>query len=130
MGFAISLSGTAYCTMEAIDQRQYLCQQAAAFRQSSMEDTMPKQWRMFAGITRQVVISDETHQLLRAVAEREKKYLGELADEILRSVLTQRLTQARTAHSTHGNGYRTESIPPQAPGEPGAGRHLFGADPS
>jgi hypothetical protein len=43
---------------------------------------------MFAGITRQVVISDETHQLLRAAAQREQKYIGELADEILRRVLT------------------------------------------
>ena len=49
---------------------------------------MPKRGKMFAGITRQVVISDETHQLLRAAAQRENKYLGELADEILRRALT------------------------------------------
>ena len=49
---------------------------------------MPKRGKMFAGITRQVVISDETHQLLQAAAQREQKYLGELADEILRRVLT------------------------------------------
>ena len=53
-----------------------------------LEGTMPKRGRMFAGITRQVVISDETHQLLRAAAQREQKYIGELADEILRRVLT------------------------------------------
>jgi hypothetical protein len=48
---------------------------------------MPKQGKMFAGITRQVVISDETHQLLSEAAQHENKYMGELADEILRSVL-------------------------------------------
>jgi hypothetical protein len=53
-----------------------------------MESIMPKRGRMFTGITRQVVISDETHQLLRVAAQRENKYLGELADEILRRVLT------------------------------------------
>ena len=53
-----------------------------------MEGTMPKHGKMFAGITRQVVISDETHQLLRAAAQRENKYIGELADEILRRALT------------------------------------------
>jgi hypothetical protein len=48
---------------------------------------MPKQGKMFAGITRQVVISDETHQLLSKAAQHENKYIGELADEILRRVL-------------------------------------------
>ena len=57
---------------------------------------MPKRGRMFAGITRQVVISDETHQLLRAAAQREQKYLGELADAILRRVL------ARLLRRPHG----------------------------
>ena len=52
-----------------------------------MESIMPKQGKMFAGITRQVVISDETHQLLCEAAQHENKYMGELADEILRSVL-------------------------------------------
>ena len=51
---------------------------------------MPKRGKMFAGITRQVVISDETHQLLCEVAQHENKYIGELADEILRRILTRR----------------------------------------
>jgi hypothetical protein len=55
-----------------------------------MEGTMPKRGKMFAGITRQVVISDETHQLLCEVAQHENKYIGELADEILRHILTRR----------------------------------------
>jgi hypothetical protein len=42
---------------------------------------------MFTGITRQVVISDETYHLLREVAQHHNKYLGELADEILREEL-------------------------------------------
>jgi hypothetical protein len=56
---------------------------------------------MFAGITRQVVISDETHQLLQAAAQREQKYMGELADEILRRVLTQ---QRRRPHGCENRG--------------------------
>ncbi len=51
---------------------------------------MPKRGKMFVGITRQVVISDETHQLLCEVAQHENKYIGELADEILRRILTRR----------------------------------------
>jgi hypothetical protein len=61
---------------------------------------MPKRGRMFAGLTRQVVISDETHQLLREAAQREQKYLGELADEILRRVLT------RQPRRPHGREHR------------------------
>ena len=52
------------------------------------DSIVPKRGKMFAGITRQVVISDETHQLLRAAAQRENKYIGELADEILHRALT------------------------------------------
>jgi len=52
-----------------------------------MEGTIPKQGKMFAGITRQVVISDETHQFLSEAAQHENKYMGKLADEILRRVL-------------------------------------------
>jgi hypothetical protein len=66
-----------------------------------MEDTMPKRGKMFAGITRQVVISDDTHQLLSEAAQHENKYIGELADEILRSVLTRR---QREFQSTNGPG--------------------------
>jgi hypothetical protein len=51
---------------------------------------MPKRGKRFAGITRQVVISDETHQLLCEVAQHENKYIGELADEIRCRVLTRR----------------------------------------
>ncbi|MGE3537381.1 MAG: hypothetical protein AB7N91_08080 [Candidatus Tectimicrobiota bacterium] len=63
---------------------------------------MPKRGKMFAGITRQVVISDETHQLLFEAAQHENKYIGELADEILRSVLTRRQQEAQR---TNGRGY-------------------------
>jgi hypothetical protein len=51
---------------------------------------MPKRTRMFPGITRQVVLAEETHRLLREVAEHEQKYIGELADELLREALAQR----------------------------------------
>jgi hypothetical protein len=51
---------------------------------------MPRRARMFPGITRQVVISDDTHRLLRKAAERENKYIGELADELIRAALAQR----------------------------------------
>ena len=78
---------------------------------------MPKRGKMFAGITRQVVISDETHQLLRAAAQRENKYIGELADEILRSILTQQL---RKAQYTNGLRYRRRSaqVPVPPPSSP------------
>jgi len=59
---------------------------------------MPKRGKMFAGITRQVVISDETHQLLCKVAQHENKYIGELADEILRRVLTQQQQGSKGAN--------------------------------
>ena len=51
---------------------------------------MPKRTRMFPGITRQVVIADDTHRLLREAAERENKYIGELEDELIRTALAQR----------------------------------------
>ena len=59
---------------------------------------MPKRGKMFVGITRQVVISDETHQLLCEVAQHENKYMGELADEILRRVLTRRQREFQCAN--------------------------------
>ena len=58
---------------------------------------MPKRSKMFAGITRQVVISDETHRCLFEVAQEENKYIGELADELIREALLQR--QARLQRS-------------------------------
>jgi len=63
---------------------------------------MPKRGKMFEGTTRQVVIADETHQLLAEVAQAENKYIGELADEILRSALTQ----------WHRAPQRTNGVPP------------------
>ena len=60
---------------------------------------MPKRGKMFVGITRQVVISDETHQLLCEVAQHENKYIGELADEILRRVLTRRQGESQRTNS-------------------------------
>lgn len=51
---------------------------------------MPKKGRMFPGLTRQVIISEDTHRLLYEEAEYENKYIGELADEILRLVLIRR----------------------------------------
>jgi predicted phage-related endonuclease len=63
---------------------------------------MPKRGKMFAGITRQVVISDETHQLLCEVAQHDNKYIGELADEILRRVLTRRQGESQR---TNGMGH-------------------------
>ena len=45
---------------------------------------------MFPGITRQVVIADDTHRLLQETAKREQKYIGELADELIRLGLAQR----------------------------------------
>jgi hypothetical protein len=77
-----------------------------------MEGTMPKRGEMFAGITRQVVISDETHQLLRAAAQHENKYLGELADEILRHIPTR---QPRESQYTNGRRYRHRPAPVPPP---------------
>ena len=71
---------------------------------------MPKHGKIFGGITRQVVISDQTHQLLCEAAQHENKYLGELADEILRSVLTQRLSPARRAHSPIDTHSRNDTV--------------------
>jgi hypothetical protein len=51
---------------------------------------MPKRGRMFEGITRQVVISDETHRSLFEAAQGENKYIGELADELICEALLQR----------------------------------------
>jgi hypothetical protein len=58
---------------------------------------MPKKGRIFPGVTRQVVIADDTHELLATVAQQENKYIGELADELLRSAL------ARRARATNGS---------------------------
>ena len=71
---------------------------------------MPKREKMFQGVTRQVVISDETHQLLYEAAHHEKKYIGELADEILRSALTRR---QKTSQRTNGVPHRHDipSVP-------------------
>jgi hypothetical protein len=69
---------------------------------------MPKRGKMFAGITRQVVISDETHQLLCEAAQHENKYLGELADELLRSILTR---QPRESQYTNGRRYGQHTAP-------------------
>ena len=76
---------------------------------------MPKRGKMFAGITRQVVISDETHQLLCEAAQHENKYIGELADELLRSILTR---QPRESQYTNGRGYGHRLVlgsPPSSP---------------
>lgn len=72
---------------------------------------MPKRGRIFPGITRQVVISDETHQWLAEVAEEDNKYIGELADELLRSALRHR--QQTTPH-TNGVAHRPY-VPQGAP---------------
>jgi hypothetical protein len=45
---------------------------------------------MFPGVTRQVVISEETHQLLADAAQADNKYIGELADELIRNALRRR----------------------------------------
>jgi hypothetical protein len=88
---------------------------------------MPKRGRMFAGITRQVVISDETHRSLFEAAQDENKYIGELADELICEALLQR--QRRLAHPPKINrGPR----PPTGLHEPRAGskeqRHLPGQE--
>jgi hypothetical protein len=72
---------------------------------------MPKRGKMFAGITRQVVISDETHRLLSEAAQHENKYIGELADEILRRVLTRQPREPQYANGLR-YGHRTAPVPP------------------
>jgi hypothetical protein len=58
---------------------------------------MSKKGKMFPGVTRQVVISDDTHRLLCEAAQHENKYMGELADEIIRSELARRSLKAQEA---------------------------------
>ena len=65
---------------------------------------MPKKGRMFPGVTRQVVISDDTHQLLADVAAAENKYIGELADELIRTALAHRCTHGQTPHGRGSRG--------------------------
>jgi hypothetical protein len=65
---------------------------------------MPKKTRMFPGVTRQVVISDDTHQLLADVASAENKYIGELADELIRTALARRCTRNQTLHGRGSRG--------------------------
>lgn len=64
---------------------------------------MPKKGRMFPGLTRQVIISEDTHRLLYEEAEYENKYIGELADEILRHVLIRRQQDSSdpSGHDVH-----------------------------
>lgn len=61
---------------------------------------MPRKGRMFPGVTRQVVIADETHQWLCDIAREENKYIGELADEILRQALATRPRRIARSHGT------------------------------
>ena len=46
-----------------------------------------KRKRMFRGLTRQIIISEETHQRLSDAARAENKYMGELADELIQAGL-------------------------------------------
>lgn len=78
---------------------------------------MPKRARMFPGVTRQVVLAEETHRLLRDVAEHEQKYIGELADELLREALAQRrqrspLPLTRRRHATQPSQSAVSPPPP------------------
>jgi len=68
---------------------------------------MPRKGRMFPGVTRQVVIADETHQWLCDIARKENKYIGELADELLRHALA-----TRHRRSPRSNGTRTRPRKP------------------
>lgn len=74
---------------------------------------MPKRGKMFAGITRQVVISDETHRCLFEAAQEENKYIGELADELIRDAILERQTRR-----PHARGM--ERRPRPSPALPGA----------
>jgi hypothetical protein len=74
---------------------------------------MPKKMRMFPGITRQVVISDTTHQLLAHAAHGENKYIGELADELIRQALEAR---HQHTHDTNGLSRRTPATRPAPAG--------------
>jgi len=65
---------------------------------------MPKKRRIFPGITRQVVISDDTHQLLSHAAQQEDKYIGELADEIIRHALEDRHKRTQDMNGTKRQG--------------------------
>ena len=58
---------------------------------------MSKKGKMFPGVTRQVVISDDTHRLLCEAAQHENKYIGELADEIICYELARRSLKAQEA---------------------------------
>ena len=64
---------------------------------------MSKKGKMFPGVTRQVVISDDTHRLLCEAAQHENKYIGELADEMIRYELARRTL--KTQEAERGGAY-------------------------
>jgi hypothetical protein len=66
---------------------------------------MSKKGKMFPGVTRQVVISDDTHRLLCEAAQHENKYIGELADEIIRYELARRSPRAQEAEHREAYDY-------------------------
>ena len=66
---------------------------------------MSKKGKMFPGVTRQVVISDDTHQLLCEAAQHENKYIGELADEIIRYELARRSLKVQESERVEAYGY-------------------------
>jgi hypothetical protein len=66
---------------------------------------MSKKGKMFPGVTRQVVISDDTHRLLCEAAQHENKYIGELADEIIRDELARRSPKAQEAERRDAYDY-------------------------
>src|SRR5215470_11725977 len=73
--------------------------------EGSWRESMSKKGKMFPGVTRQVVISDDTHQLLCEAAQHENKYIGELADEIIRCELRQRSLRAQESERVEAYGY-------------------------
>jgi hypothetical protein len=73
---------------------------------------VPKRERMFPGITRQVVISNETHHLLARAAAREHKYIGELADELICQALDKGRQKSREARGTTPQHPPTERSTP------------------
>jgi hypothetical protein len=66
---------------------------------------MSKKGKMFPGVTRQVVISDDTHRILCEVAQHENKYIGELADEIIRYTLARRSLEAQDSERVEVYSY-------------------------
>jgi hypothetical protein len=71
---------------------------------------MPKKTRVFPGLTRQVVVSDDTHQLLAHAAQRENKYMSELADEIIRHALEDRYKQTQDMNGAKGQGRQSPHV--------------------